>query len=61
MNFLLVAGIAEGIVRICRISQTGKADCQVVYEAAGKFYGKYPETYIIVRVWERPTNREGRI
>jgi len=28
MNFLLVAGIAEGIVRICRISQTGKADCQ---------------------------------
>ena len=25
---MLVAGIAEGIVRICRISQTGKADCQ---------------------------------
>lgn len=28
LPFLIVAGIAEGIVRICRISETGKEKCQ---------------------------------
>ena len=39
-------------VKDCLNGQAWRDDCQVVYEAAGKFYGKYPETYIIVRVWE---------